>query len=243
MKKAWKIEIPDFDIAKISDTIAIKVNRADIHKLVQEKAFRLGYEWSETDGQFVVKNTNYQYLFLFEDGNISRSMHRSTFKDHHSPQISWQDFLELPEDLQTDDPDGQKISIDKNFDPFKKINNQFIQYTGRIKRPQKEMELEGTPIMDYSQLQDALLREFSIAFQVPISILKHEYNKEKTMKKITIAQKITEDNGYLTGVKEIKEYRNVSKTEAAIRYVKDCKLENSNNLVFNESIENWSEFT
>lgn len=116
MMKARKIEIPETDeitlpeaekrlskleAARVCDSKEqgfsnYEITRAEIHELVQAKAFRLGWEWSES--KQVVSNTNAIYLFLYSGGRIFWNDDKNSFDENGKLRsITWQDFLELPE--------------------------------------------------------------------------------------------------------------------------------------------------
>lgn len=215
-RKSWKIEIPEND-KQAHGRIFPVLPRAEIHRLVQEKAFRLGYGW-QCYGKSIF-NFECLFLILSDEAIITFTNCFDVFEESEAEQIAWQDFLELPEgDLR-----GKPISPDF-FKEFQNLN-----------------DFRNSEIIS-KQFTDELMKIISESFPAPYWILKYNFTKEQTMKKITISQKITDENGHLTGVKDIKEFRNITITEAAIRYVKECKLENSDNLIYNESIENWSNF-
>ena len=114
--KEYKIEIPETDVVswEFADKYcpelipkwgrglsAKKITRAEIHELVQAKAFRLGYLWK--NGK-IAQNLSVKHLYLYSQPKYSSNVQTmehglssAYFKDHGNEQIAWQDFLELPE--------------------------------------------------------------------------------------------------------------------------------------------------
>ena len=63
------------------------------------------------------------------------------------------------------------------------------------------------------------------------------------MKKITVAQKIYNENNKIIGMKNEKSYYNMSQSNALIKYMSENKdIKSPDELLFSEKIENWSEF-
>lgn len=73
----------------------IEVPNAHISRLVQEKAFRLGYNW--VSNQNVVKLTLEPYLYFTPDGTIIYGRSHAHFRNDNWPEISWNDFLLISE--------------------------------------------------------------------------------------------------------------------------------------------------
>ena len=80
----------------------IRIPNADISRQVQEKAFRLGYKW-RSGGIYILEIPEIDWIILY--GNSSMQWRRNsqinpindTTGVHLYPEISYQDFLALPE--------------------------------------------------------------------------------------------------------------------------------------------------
>lgn len=77
------------------ESYKIRIPNADISRQVQEKAFRLGYEWPYSGRNLVYLSEGFKYFY--ENGRISAGTMPLSFNDNGNPEISYQDFLALPE--------------------------------------------------------------------------------------------------------------------------------------------------
>lgn len=88
----------------------IRIPNADISRQVQEKAFRLGCHWNGNNNNRFFDASE---IYLYPDLSFTRGIsvyndNRSYFDNHRNQEISYQDFLALPEPNEQINNNNQK---------------------------------------------------------------------------------------------------------------------------------------
>lgn len=266
--QAYKIEVPENDnhyTGRVIKTVTGEeireysiLDRQEINKLIQEKAFRLGYSWDKSGKN--ISHINEEFLFFCDSGVITYS-DELYFEECEDPGISWQVFLELPEPRQI-------VSHEKSFDIVKGATEKIKYDNGvteeivngiriPVRRKPVIPNFPATPPLyfidplnisssrkkrDQDDFRRELIRRLEATKNTPYSAIENLFNQKETeMKKIKVAKAIRDDDGKLINVEKVETYRGVTRTKAVFDYMKENKIEDPSDVVSIELTEDWKE--
>jgi hypothetical protein len=75
------------------ENLKIRIPCEEVSKLVQEKAFEMGYKWFYANSSTNVKEAH--FIFLYSDGDLTTldGDYQSYFNLHYNKERSWQEFV------------------------------------------------------------------------------------------------------------------------------------------------------
>jgi hypothetical protein len=159
--------------------------------------------------------------------------------------IPWHEFLELPVSESIEAWAKRTcniIYIDENPDltdeQIRKVTGNKTSFQDFLRR---RKHMAGLPDIMYGEPGETV-EEIESRYAGQRRGKPYKPNqKETTMKKVTVAKAIKDEEGNLTDVENVKEYRNIKKTQAVFRYMKENKIEDPDEIVYYESYESWSD--